>query len=149
MNLPYRAGSIRKSDAARDGRGLDEETVEGSRKRNASPPRRIEEFPREERDILEAVTRSTGKSFDELDVPFRAGARSIRDIKNKRVLLAQRTLAGVWWKAGRPQRFLLSRAVRTGTEAARQQATPERILPGRQSRRAAVTSCLQTCDSPV
>jgi hypothetical protein len=34
---------------------------------NSSP--RLEDFPQEERDILETVMRSTGKSLDELDVP--------------------------------------------------------------------------------
>jgi hypothetical protein len=30
---------------------------------------RLEDFPLEERDIVEAVMRSTGKALDELDVP--------------------------------------------------------------------------------
>jgi hypothetical protein len=32
--------------------------------------RNLQDFPLEERDILEAVMRSTGKRLDELDVPF-------------------------------------------------------------------------------
>jgi hypothetical protein len=31
--------------------------------------RKLEDFPTEERDVLEAVMHTTGKSFNELDVP--------------------------------------------------------------------------------
>jgi hypothetical protein len=39
-------------------------------KKRTKTRRRLEDFPLEERDIMEAVMRSTGKSFDELDPPL-------------------------------------------------------------------------------
>jgi hypothetical protein len=40
------------------------------KKRRTKTARRLEDFPLEEQDILEAVMRSTGKRLDELDVPL-------------------------------------------------------------------------------